>query len=408
MTCPPSADVPAGGGRGRRQSGQTLVLGAVCMAALMGMAALSVDIGAAYFQKTKLQTVADSAAVAGASELQYGDVATGAQRAAALNSFTDGSNGDTLTVNNPPLSGPHSGNAQYVEVIATQSQPTYFLKVFGIHTVNIHARAVGYLGAGPGCVYALDPSASGAVTLNGTFNVHLQCAMYVDSKASQALLANGSGAVSAKSVGVVGGYLANGPVSITPTPVGGMIPLSDPLAYLAPPSTAGSCTSPTVINGSGTFTINAGVYCSTLIINGSPNVIVNPGTYVFKNGIIMNGTPRLTGSGVTFYNAGGGLTLNGSGSSNLSAPTTGPYAGILVFQSRSDSSQLTINGSTSSVFNGAVYSPDARIVDNGSGTASAYSLLIGDTITINGSDTLNDNYSSLPAGSPIKAALLVE
>ena len=408
MTGRRSAGVPAAGAHRRRQSGQTLVLGAVCMAALMGMAALSIDIGVAYFQKTQLQTVADGAAIAGASELQYGDVATGAQRAAALNNFVDGSNGEMLTVNNPPTSGPHAGNAQYVEVIATQSQPTYFLQIFGIHTLSVHARAVGYLGDGPGCVYALDPSASGAVTLNGTFTLHLQCAMYVDSKSGQALLANGIGSVSAKSVGVVGGILNNGPVSITPAPVGGMVPLSDPLAFLNPPSTEGSCTSPTVINGVGTYTINAGVYCSTLIINGSPNVIFNPGTYVFKRGIIMNGTPTLTGSGVTFYNAGGGLTLNGSGSSSLSAPTTGPYAGILVFQSRSDSSQLTLNGSTSSVWNGAIYSPDARIVDNGTGSESGYTMLIGDTITINGTGTINDDYSSLPAGSPIKAAVLVE
>ncbi|MGH9482107.1 MAG: pilus assembly protein TadG-related protein [Terriglobales bacterium] len=408
MTIRPNSRRLSRPNRPRRQTGQALVLGVGCLVALMGVMAMGADVGVYRLQERELQTVADSAAIGGAGELFYGDVTTGAQNAAALNGFVNGTGGDTLTVNNPPVTGPHAGNNQYVEVIATELSPGYFMKVFGIASLNLSARAVAYLGSGTGCVYALNPSASGAITLNGTFNVQLQCALYADSNSSQALLVNGSGSVTAKSIGVVGGTLVNGPVTVNPAPVTGMIPAGDPLDYLNPPSTAGSCTSPTVINGSGNFTLNPGVYCSTLIINGSPNITFNPGTYVLDSGVIMNGTPNMTGSGVTFYNASGGFTLNGSSSSNLSAPTTGPYAGILVFQSRTDSSQLTINGSNSSVFNGAIYAAGARIVDNGSGTADEYGLLIGNTITINGSATLNDDFSSLPAGSPIKAALLVE
>ncbi len=384
------------------------MVGVVFLMVLMGMAALGVDVGVFRVQQSKLQTVADGAALGGAAEIPYGDVAAGAQNAAALDGFVSGSSGATLTVNNPPASGPHAGEDQYVEVIATQAQTTMFMKLFGYSSLNLSARAVGYLGNGPACAYALDPSATGALLVNGSFNIQMQCTVYVDSSSAQALEANGVGTLSAQSIGVVGGSLENGSVTVTPEPVSGMVPLSDPLSYLNPPSTSGPCTSPTVINGSGTATLQPGVYCSTLIINGSPSVTFQSGTYVFKSGIIMNGTPTLTGTGVTFYNASGGFTLNGSSTSNLSAPTTGPYAGILLFQSRSDSSQVTVNGSNTSVLNGAIYAADARIVDNGSGTASTYSILVGDTITINGSASLNDDYTSLPAGSPIKAAVLVE
>lgn len=392
----------------RRQSGQTLVLAAFTLVTLMGFLGLGIDMGTLRHEQQVLQTVADSAALGGAAEIQYGLVTSGAQNAAALNSFVDGAGGDTLTVNNPPASGPHAGNSMYVEVIATQAAPTYFMRLFSLATVNVHARAVAYLGNGPACVYALNPSASGAITLNGTFNIQSKCGVYADSSSSQALLANGSGTLDASSIGVVGGALVNGPVTVSPAPTDGVVPLSDPLAYLTPPSTSGSCASPTVINGSGNFVLQPGVYCSTLIINGSPNVTFQGGTYVFDNGVIMNGTPTVTGNGVTFFNAAGGMTLNGSNTSNLSAPTTGPYAGILVYQSHSDSSQLTINGSNATSLSGAIYVPDGRIVDNGSGTANAYSILVADTITINGSDAVNDNYTTLPNGSPIKAAVLVE
>ncbi|MGH9487565.1 MAG: pilus assembly protein TadG-related protein [Terriglobales bacterium] len=391
-----------------RQSGQAIVLGVAFLLVLMAIAALGADFGVARFQRSKLQIIADGAALSGTAELPYGDVTAGAQNDASLNGFVSGSNGATLTVNNPPLSGPHTGDSAYVEVIASQSQSTSFLNFFGFSTLNLTARAVGYLGSGPACLYALDPSASGAITLNGTFDVQLQCGMLADSDSSSGLLINGSGSLTASSIGVAGGALVNGTVSVNPTPVDGIIPEGDPLAYLDPPSTAGSCSPTTVINGPGNFVLSQGVYCSTVIINGSPNVTFSPGTYIFKSGIIMNGTPTLTGTGVTFYNASGSFTLNGSSTTNLSAPTTGPFAGILVFQSRTDSSQLTVNGSNTAIINGAIYASDATIVDNGSGTASAYTILVSNKITVNGSATLNDNYTTLPGGSPIHAAVLVE
>lgn len=392
----------------RRQSGQAIAAFALCLFVLMGVAGLGVDLGIERMHQTQLQIIADGAALGGASELPYGDVETGATSDAALNGFVSGSGGATLTINNPPLSGPHTGDAGYVEAIASQTETPILMGLFDSTATSVSARAVATLSNGPACAYALDPSASGAVTINGTFNIQLQCTMYVDSKSSTALLANGSGTLDTRSVGVVGGSLLNGTVTVNPAPVGGMLPLPDPLAYLTPPSTSGSCASPTVINGSGNFTLQPGIYCSTLIINGAPNVTFQPGTYVLKSGVIMNGTPTLTGDGVTFYNNAGGLTLNGSATTDLSAPTTGPYAGILVYQSKTDSSQLTINGNNSAVLNGAIYAPDARIVDNGSGAASDYGILVGNTITINGSAGLNDNYSALPGGSPIKSAVLVE
>lgn len=407
----------------KSESGQALILVALSMVILIGCLGLGIDMGVMRHEKQVLQGVADSAAIGGASELNYGDVTTGAQNGAAQNGFVDGENGDTLTVNNPPQSGPHVGNLQYVEAIATQVAPTYFMKIFNINAVTISARAVAYLGDGPGCIYALNPSKTDAILMNGSFNVQAQCGVYDDSYASQALLANGSGTFDAKSIGVVGKYLNNGSGTITPTPATGMVPLADPLSYLNPPSVSGSCSGGyQIANGSGTYTfnpgnviingiptvtLNPGEYCS-LTINGSPNVTFNPGTYVLDQGVTFNGTTTVNADGVTFYVTSGSMTINGNSGSNFTAPTTGAYAGILVYQSASDTSQLTINGSNSLNVTGAIYAPKANITDNGSSATSAYSILVADSITINGSATFNDDYTSLPSGSPIKAAVLVE
>lgn len=409
--------------RWRNESGQTLILAAISMVVLIAFIGLGVDMGVLRHERRVLQGVADSAAIGGASELNYGDVTIGAQNAAKQNGFVDGSNGATLTVNNPPQSGPHKNNLQYVEVIASQVAPTYFMKIFYVNSVNISARAVAYLGNGPGCIYALNPSKTNAILMNGSGNVQAQCGVYDDSNATQALLNNGSGTLSAKSIGVVGKYLNNGSGTISPTPATGMVPLADPLSYLNPPSVKGSCSGGyQIANGSGTYTfnpgnviingnpvvtLNPGEYCS-LTINGSPNVTFNPGAYILDQGVTFNGTTTVNADGVTFYVNSGSMTLNGNNSSHFTAPTTGSYAGILVYQSPSDTSQLTINGSNSLNVTGAIYAPKANITDNGSSAASAYSIIVADSITFNGSLTFNDNYTTLPSGSPIKAAMLVE
>jgi hypothetical protein len=58
--------------------------------------------------------------------------------------------------------------------------------------------------------------------------------------------------------------------------------------------------------------------------------------------------------------------------------------------------------------NGGLYFPDATITING-GYANVYSFVVADKIDMNGGTvTINDNYSSLTNGSPIKRSAVVE
>jgi hypothetical protein len=68
----------------------------------------------------------------------------------------------------------------------------------------------------------------------------------------------------------------------------------------------------------------------------------------------VTGNASISGTGVMIYNAGsnypgnggtfGGITLSGNGTFNLSAPTSGTYAGILIFQSRQNTRALSLSG----------------------------------------------------------------
>ena len=150
------------------ERGQVYVMVAIAIVALLGCAGLAIDMGYMEHQKTKMQTAADAAAIAGASVIAGGSsaITAAADEDASLNGFTNGSSNTTITVNNPPLSGPNSGNSSYVEVIISQPQNTFFLSVVGYKQISVKARAVAESQSAAGCVYALDPSASSAVNLS--------------------------------------------------------------------------------------------------------------------------------------------------------------------------------------------------------------------------------------------------
>jgi hypothetical protein len=78
-----------------------------------------------------------------------------------------------------------------------------------------------------------------------------------------------------------------------------------------------------------------------------------------------------------------------------------------MFQDRSitSGSQHQIVSQTNSVINGALYFKNSPLLWSGSNTTNGYLIIVADTIAINGNSGLvvNNNYSSLPGGSPIQS-----
>ena len=159
---------------------------------------------------------------------------------------------------------------------------------------------------------------------------------------------------------------------------------------------------------------------STLEDPTGATVTFNPGTYVLAGGgLTVSGNSTLSGSGVTFYNTSGSggyapISLGGTGTVNLSAPTSGSYKGILFFQDPSVASSQTngssIVGNASSTFDGILYFPTTSLSYVGNSSSNGYTFLIADTISLGGNATsrLGSDYSTLPDGSPIKSTALYE
>ena len=220
--------------------GQAMVLICVLLIALMGMIAVVTEFSFMQHQRNMMQTAADSAAMAGSEELAYGDQVAAGKADAATNGYTDGASSVTVAINNLPSTGPNAGNSAYVEATVRSPQPTYFLRVLGVSTMTVSARAVAYEGNGPNCIYVLNPSASGAFSANGNVTVNSGCGLLVDSSSSTGLSVVGNVSITAPTIGVVGGYSAGGSTSLTLMLKTGVIAASDPLAYVPEP-TVGSC-----------------------------------------------------------------------------------------------------------------------------------------------------------------------
>ena len=397
----------------RSRRGFVVVTMLVSMVAVLAFLGLGIDVGYEEYVKTRMQTAADAAAVGAAQELRASgstNLVTAAKNDAAANGFTDGANAVIITVNNPPATGYSTADSTAVEVLISQNVPTFFMELIGISSGTVRARAVARIGSGTTCFYALDPLASGAFSVSGGVTVQINCGVMVDSSSNTALSVSGGSHVTAPYIAVAGKATVFGGSSVSPAPVTGVTPSSDPFSSLPKPPVGGcDYTSKSVSNGA-TATLSPGTYCKGISVSGGSHVTFNAGTYTIKGGgLSLSNGSTITGAGVTFFNTAatgysyGPITLNGGTTVTLSAPTTGSLAGILFFQDpgvgAAAASSFT-NGATA-IMNGALYFPTTALTYAG-GSSSAYTTIVADTVNFSGGATLNNDYSSLPGGSPVK------
>jgi hypothetical protein len=238
----------------------------------------------------------------------------------------------------------------------------------------------------------------------------------VDSTSSTALSISGNNTrLNAASVSIVGNYSTGGGAVVAPAPYVHAFAEADPLASSTAPA-VGACNATDFSVSSGDVrTISEGVYCGGISVSGGARLTLNPGNYILKGGgLTVAGNSALFGSGVTFYNTFavghtyGAIALAGGATIQLSAPLTGPLAGVLFFQDRSVAGGVasTIAGGATSFFNGALYFPTTSLSFSG-GTGSDYTIIVAKQLICTGGTTLNNNYSSLPGGPPIRGSASV-
>lgn len=243
------------------------------------------------------------------------------------------------------------------------------------------------------CVLALDPHADDAVSLQGSTNVAMNgCVIASNSDAADAVNRGGSAIVSAACVSTVGATSGLTPPDATlscDAPLENQYASFDPLANVTPPA-YGTCQS--MPNGK-TVTLSPGTYCDK---TWSGKITLDAGTYILRNVTIKpGGNGSLTGHGVTiFLMEGSQITINANELVDLSPPTSGPYAGITIFQAQGNTQSVTLNGGAGSVVSGFIYAPDGPIFYAGNSDMNAQGSclrLVGKTVAMTGNSAVKSD-----------------
>jgi hypothetical protein len=412
----------------RRNSGErgsVAILSAVSIVVLVGFTGMAIDVGFLQWTRIRIQDAADAAVQAAAIEAanSTGLQTTAGQFSAQLNGFTNGSNGVTVTINQPPQYGSLAGSSTAIEAVVTQAVPTYFMNMFNMGSVNVSARAEAVLsGSGSsgssssaGCVYVLDTNASDSQVMNvqgssPTFN----CGVIVESPNASAVYLSGALTVTigtGYTLGVVGpsSCTASQPAAQTscgidytsnqdyicstgsstckssaePT-ANGIANPGDPLVNVSVPSPSGATAVSKnywdMNSAPSGNTLQPGVYCGGLTIGntGGATYTLAAGTYFIAGGTLeFNSTGTVTGSGVTFYlTSPADVVANGGPScpSNLVSPTSTTMAKVNI----NGQPNVTLSAPSASATSGV---PGMLFFENRNSTTDNGPQIVGNSTT---------------------------
>jgi len=160
-------------------------------------------------------------------------------------------------------------------------------------------------------------------------------------------------------------------------------------------------------------TINQpGVY--TTAWNSNCDYLMAPGNYIFMGGgVSLAGNSSLcTGSTCSTPTADGGVFmfftnssypstggscatvgLNGNNATTLTAPDSGTYKGMLMWQDSACTGTISVGGNGSITGTGSIYAPSATVSGNGNGSQVTLSQIVAQRVnTQNANFTMNYSY----------------
>lgn len=422
--------------------GNVLAIACAALPMVIGCAGLATDTIEWTLWKRQLQRAADSAAIAGVYDRLSATGATTNTSSAVCNDL--GVNLHTwmgLKATSPctgtvgsytSLSYPaDSGNQTYqVRVTLQIQQALPFSSLFMSSAPVIQASATaGAIGSnGLACIESLDTSTATGVTFSGGATIEMpKCDVFSNSSATNAAVGKGSTSVIANSIGAVGGIQQSNNFTVNSyKPYSSQLP--DPFAGVTPDPSAMKCAGHWVTSkGTSTFVYDAlsdsTTMSSAVDINGNPancwtslsvgsnTALTVPNNFgpIYINGgnAKLQGSFSCTGCTIVLTNSStasnatiGQITVNAGVNNNITAPTTGTYKGIAIYQDRRASictgNCNTLNGNSSSIITGAIYTPNQEVYYNGSGTVSATcTMFVSYRVTFNGNSTLSNKFQDL-------------
>lgn len=233
-----------------------------------------------------------------------------------------------------------------------------------------------------------------ALLVNSGANIQAPgCEIHVRSQQHPAFVMNGGSTLNVEKLCVKGNQYINngGTISNLET---GCDAAADPYGGAIPePTVPGSCATSGAKDGAN-HTINPGLHCY-VNFNGSPTITFRPGLHIIRGSMNINSGAKVIAEGVTFYfpDTDSRIQANGNLTMKATAPTSGTYKGILMFEKTSDPSnnankrQYVFNGSNGEYLEGVVHLPNREVVYNSKTNVTASKLnLVVYAMIINSAD----------------------
>lgn len=333
------------------RSGSVALTFGLSAVVLLGLTGGGIDYARLAARRSQLQNAADAGVLAAGNYLKLAVATSAAAKSIVV---------DTVHAQAAPR--PESPYALRVEVaddktsVATTVDETVKLAFggfVGVPAVKVSVRStVRVVGKMRLCLLTLDPLAAGAFELEKSAEVTAQdCSLYSNSQSPRGMVGKDSAYARAQTICTAGGF-DGARANFAPPPQTGCPPIQDPLKDRAAPP-VGACTAiPSSANSKRdtggnlvdqSATLEPGTYCGGLRITKNASVTLRAGTYVMKDGpLIVDQSAAMSGTDVAFYFTGnkGGLLFDKKTTVSLSAPTTGPMAGLLMMEERTVSDPI--------------------------------------------------------------------
>jgi Flp pilus assembly protein TadG len=382
------------------RAGGVAPLLAIGIVPLLMSVGAAVDFSRASADKAAMQSALDSTALATIRAVARGTSVPDAQ--ALFNSLMTKAEVKSVTVTSSTNT---TGQGTTATLSAQGTLATDFMRIAGVSQLTLGVNSSAFTQRRTdGCVLALSKTASPAISLSGSTTVGLSdCTLYSNSVSATSVSVGGSASLTADMIGTVGGVSASpSNVTLTEGIATHLAPLIDPYADVQVPAFSG-CTDNN-LRVKADQTIDQGVYCNGISINAGATLTLNPGVYFIDRGnLTINGGGGLVGTGVTliFTSSTGAnyatASINGNATVNLTAPSSGTTAGIVIMMDRNapTGTSLSLSGGSAQIFGGAIYAPTGAVsYTGGASTSASCTQIIGDTVTFTGNSNVAINCSS--------------
>jgi len=347
---------------GRDQAGSiSLVFGAAFATLALG-GAVAVDYSNASSEHTKMRSALDAAVIA-------------ATRARADGNSNWRKLGEDVMAGNypqtPVVKPVLTLDGEIVRGAASREVPMNMARLVGVPAMRVEVKSAATVRRpqANACILALAPTTG--LNLSGYSEIESNCGIHANASSPAAYSLSLAAKIKTNANTGVGGASVSGSATITTPQKPNAEFFPDPLASTPEPTPAGACR---YINLSGynTVSLAPGRYCE-FSVSGSADITLQPGIHTFETTISLSNMVTLRGNGVLLHiAAGGGVSISGASVIDIKAMTSGPYAGIGLFQSRSNYSGVSLSGLADFKFDGVLYAPAASLsVSGGSGGSAA-------------------------------------